>query len=279
MVINVSFIDRNVKILFDKSKNKNDSVFSKITNVLSRKNTDNPEISQNNKINSFDKDEIFIKVLKKVEPIELPTNENEELSVKQLANIEAVKEYKEHIKKSKQSLEKCLIQKEDSPQNIANLTFDLDNSENIEMFLNNIFSLDEYFSKNFVTDSKKIKKSLVLPDEIIGFDTLTIPAFSPLKTNSNVKLKLSLDFKDFDNLNLKFKQILKVKPNVSYSIQFVKKRIINEIIVRFKNLGVNFKNINFYSSCLADFYSSKLRLSKHNSIIVRVDEHKTTILV
>ena len=290
MVINVSFINKNVQILFDKSKSKNSGVFSKISNKISKKDTNNTNMIENDNDSiknsqsdnletvNKNKDEIYIKVLKKVEQIELPSSDEEELSSKQLANIEAFKQYKEHIKKSKKLLSKCLVQTEDAPQKLATLEFDTDSSDNLESFLNNIFSLEEYFSKNFTQDSKKMKKSLILPDEIIGFDALTIPALSPFQVNSNIKLKLSLDFKDFHNLNTSFKQVLKAKPNVTYAIQFVKKQIINEIIIRFKNLGVNFKSVNFYSSCLSHFYTSKLHLSKQNALIVKVDNNHTTIL-
>ena len=164
------------------------------------------------------------------------------------------------------------------PQRIVSFNFDKRDCETVEYFLENIFSLDKYFTSEFITQSKLNSKNLILPDEIVGFETLTIPSLNPWKANSAIKLKLSVDFNDFQNLNTTHKSVIKVKPNTTYAIQFLRRKVLNEVIVRFKNLGINFKSVNFYSSVLADFYVKKLQLKKQNAIFIKVEENHTTIL-
>lgn len=286
MVINVSFIDKNVKILLDKNKVRNKKLISNFNNEKKQNTSlENNDFENIDSKNVKSKDEIFINVSSKEsfekESKQLIKNSNQrELeSESDLEQYSVEKLYRNHINESQKMMNNCFeVNPENNNQKIINFSIK-ENSESLEQFLDNVFSLEDYFSRDFLKQIKRTKKSLILPDEIIGFDSLKIPALNPLQVNSNIKLKLSVDYKDFQNLGVSFKQVNKIKPNIVFAIQLLKREVINKIIVKFKNLGFNFSSIDYYSSCLTNFYKSKLKLKKSNSIIVKVEKNHTTFLV
>lgn len=153
------------------------------------------------------------------------------------------------------------------------------NSEmNFYEFIKELAKNKEIFSPQFVGSIKLDKKFLVLPDELIAYDCVTLPSLKPWKLGEALKLRLSVDYKDFGAYNFTYKNIAKTKQSSVFAIELVNQRQVNKILNIFKKYGIKVKGASFYSSCLTNFYTSHVVLSKFGSVVVRLDKNHTTIL-
>lgn len=153
------------------------------------------------------------------------------------------------------------------------------NSEmNFDEFVKELAKNKEIFSPQFVGSIKLDKKYLVLPDELIAYDCVTLPSLKPWKLGEALRLRLSVDYKDFGAYNFTYKTIAKTKQSSVFAIELVNQKQVNRILNIFKKYGIKVKGASFYSSCLTSFYTSHIVLSKFGSIVVRLDKNHTTIL-
>ena len=153
------------------------------------------------------------------------------------------------------------------------------NSEmNFDEFVKELAKNKEIFSPQFVGSIKLDKKYLVLPDELIAYDCVTLPSLKPWKLGEALKLRLSVDYKDFGAYNFTYKNIAKTKQSSVFAIELVNQKQVNRILNIFKKYGIKVKGASFYSSCLTNFYTSHIVLSKFGSVVVRLDKNHTTIL-
>lgn len=156
--------------------------------------------------------------------------------------------------------------------NLSNQTFNLE--EFTSLFLNKEIEYPE----EIVGILKSEKQVLILPDDIVSFDYVVTPILNFWKTKQALNLKLSIDYKNFDDYGRDYKLMNKVKPNSMYAIQLSRQEIAKRFSNYFSNLGIKFRAINFYSGALASFYSTHVRGAKNASIVVKISENKTTIL-
>lgn len=149
---------------------------------------------------------------------------------------------------------------------------------NLDEFIQKFLGFELELPEELISQIKSEKQFLILPDEIVAFDTITVPSLSPWKVIQALNLKLSLNYKDIDSYSKKYKLISKVKPNSIYAIQVSKSQIAKSFSDYFSKLGIKLAGVSFYSSLLGSFYSTHIRGAKQGSIIVKVSEKQTTIL-
>lgn len=149
---------------------------------------------------------------------------------------------------------------------------------NLESFVN-AFSNNEIIIPDELLSILKLEKQvLILPDDIIAFDTVITPILSFFKSNQALNLKVSIDFNNIDSFGKTFKLVRKAKPNALYAVQLVKQKIAKSFMNYFSDNGIKIKGVNFYSAALASFYINHIRNAKNASIIVKISETQTTIL-
>lgn len=218
----------------------------------------------------------------------LESEENSQDEV--FAESENVEDVQDLVNETEEKEESEIEEKETEPVSGKDLTLDF-TEKNMQKFkFENIddISLQEFFdkfekneleiSKDLIENLKKEKQLLVLPDELICFDFVTIPNLGYVRSKKSLNTKLSINYKDIEKLGKSIKIVNRIKPNIIYGIQLARQEIAKKINDYFVQKGVKVKGLNFYSGCLGSFYSSHVRGAKNASICVKISENKTTIL-
>ena len=275
MVIKISYVDKNIKIIT--GKNRLFNTFDLIKSFIINKKKSSAENKLDQEINQNEStiNETEIKETQDFNENEVLTENLNEDSLKENIPEESLENVNDETKDSETSSTENNTSSSKTKSYLVDTLEDIKNAT-LESFLNEITTNTE-FLKQF-QEFKPEKKFLVLPDELLGFDTITIPSLNPWKVKENLKLKMCATFNDISRLNISYKAVNKIKPNSIYAIQFIKEKTLSSILDSFRKNGFKFKGVNFYSSCLSDFYSSHINLSKNGTVIIKVNKKHTTII-
>lgn len=250
MVINISFINKNVTF----TNCKNSKILEDLKQIFSRKESLKAENQVGEEKNQTENSAVEKFISNQDDSTNLENDETELVS-------------------EEKNAEKFVLEKENVIK-IAERNFDL----SLEEFIKEISNNQEIFSTQFLNSIKLDKKFLILPDELVSYDSVTLPALKPWKMGEALKIKLSVDYKDFGAYNFSYKNILKSKTSSSFAIQLVNQKQVNKLLNVFRKYGLKASGVNFYSSVLASFYISHIALPKFGSVLVRLDKNHATIM-
>lgn len=169
---------------------------------------------------------------------------------------------------------------------IINFNFNLSKIEFIQQQSNNYFAVDflmDYIAKRdfasmikqacenndeLVKILKMEKNYVVLPDDVVGFGNLVVPA-SRRQSREYFLTKFDLIYNKFKNL-VEVEDLYSMgKNSYTYVFCMVKKQIILEIVSAFSELNIKIVGINYYSRVLVDYLSNEHKnLTKDNCILV-----------
>ena len=130
--------------------------------------------------------------------------------------------------------------------------------------------IDEVLSSNdeILNILKKEKNYVIVPDEVIGFGSLQVPA-SKRSGNKYFKIRFDLVYNKHNNLTYT-NDLYSVENGIStYTFACAKKHVFEDIISAFGKFSVKIFGISYYSQVLSN-YVLKYRadVSKHNFIIM-----------
>lgn len=254
MVINISFIEKNIRF----TNCKNIKILEDLKSFFSKRDS--------------------IELAKTAEALasDLETGENVSSSGENTQNLQGQSAGKNDAQ-SKMSE----ISQEDFGSSFLENTLviaERNSDMNFEEFIKEFAKNNDIFSPQFINSIKLDKKYLILPDELVAYDAVTLPSLKPWKLGEAIKLRLSVDYKDFGAYNFTYKTISKTKQSSVFAIELVNQKSVNKILNIFKKFGIKVKGVSFYSSCLTNFYTSHVVFSKFGSLVVRIEKYHTTLL-
>lgn len=163
------------------------------------------------------------------------------------------------------NIKKLLFIKQQNKQQYFAVDFLFENDFNsIEKQLEKVFK-DNH---SLLSSLKHGKNKLILPDQFIGFDILTVPSVKFGK-NQYFYTKFNSLYNQKENLNVYPTALLKTKDQTVFNFCFIKKDIVENFILVFRKFGVNINFISYYSQALVDYLTiANKQIQKSLSVVV-----------
>ena len=121
---------------------------------------------------------------------------------------------------------------------------------------------------------------LILPNSMIAYDCMSLPFINKNKTKDSVKVKLSVNLKDYNNYLINNDIIVKNKTNQICFISYVNKNIIESAKKLIKDNKIYLKGIDFYSQATITNLIYENNVLKNGwNLVVNIEKEQTLVTI
>ena len=130
--------------------------------------------------------------------------------------------------------------------------------------------IEDFCKQNnkFLNKLKNENNFVVLPDQVVGFDSLQVPS-TKFGKNKYFDNKFNLLYNQNNDLIVDSHIMTKEKNTTTFCFAMIKKDIILQVVETFKQYGIVIEGISYFSKVLSEYiFDNNKQLSKGNNIVV-----------